>query len=139
MTRNYFTYSILVLGLCLSGVSYAANSQNTELKQILSRAFAKDPELLEAKANTMIAHSQTEQAISGHYPTISVFGRQSLEDYSRYNTNDRNNKFTPGAQANLLSERLKKRSPIPKPMKPLFVINMMKPKRILLTKLRNSI
>lgn len=101
MTRNYFTYSILVLGLCLSGVSYAANSQNTELKQILSRAFAKDPELLEAKANTMIAHSQTEQAISGHYPTISVFGRQSLEDYSRYNTNDRNNKFTPGAQANL--------------------------------------
>lgn len=103
MTRNYFTYSILVLGLCLSGVSYAANSQNTELKQILSRAFAKDPELLEAKANTMIAHSQTEQAISGHYPTISVFGRQSLEDYSRYDTNDRNNKFTPRCTGELES------------------------------------
>ena len=56
MTRNYFTYSILVLGLCLSGVSYAANSQNTEMKQILSRAFAKIRSYWKPKPITMIAH-----------------------------------------------------------------------------------
>lgn len=97
MTRNYLAFSVLALGLCFSTV---ASAQNTELKQILTRAFAKDPELLEAKANTMIAHNQTEQAISEHYPTLSVFGRQSFEDYSRYNDNDRR-RFTPGAQASI--------------------------------------
>lgn len=102
MKYKSFLYFILGCFLYFTHITYGYSSSQTQLKRILAYTFAKDPELLEAQTNTMIAHSQTEQAISGHYPTFSVFGRQSLDDYSRSNNNDNNDhKFTPGVSASM--------------------------------------
>lgn len=102
MKHKAFIYFILGCFLYFTNITFVYSSSQTQLKRILEYTFAKDPELLEAKTNTMIAHSQTEQAISGHYPTLSVFGRQSLETYSKENTSESNShKFIPGLSASM--------------------------------------
>ncbi|OBX04245.1 TolC family protein [Gallibacterium genomosp. 3] len=102
MQYKAFFYLILGCFLYFIDVTYVYSSSQTSLKQILEYTFAKDPELLEAKTNTMIAHSQTEQAISGHYPTFSVFGRQPLDNYSKSNTTESNShKFIPGVSSSM--------------------------------------
>lgn len=102
MVNRSLIYLILIFLFYLLNITTAYSAEKIKLKQILEYAFAKDPELLEAKTETLIAHSQTEQAISEHYPTLSVFGRQSLENYSRSDNIDHNtHKFTPGVSATM--------------------------------------
>ncbi|MFC0309346.1 TolC family protein [Gallibacterium trehalosifermentans] len=100
MKKRFLIHSLISCIFSLASTNNIYANDQFTLKQILNNAFATDPELLEAKTNTMVAHNQTEQAISGHYPTLSVFGRQSLEEYSRNNNTDQP-KFTPGVSASM--------------------------------------
>ncbi|MFC0309455.1 TolC family protein [Gallibacterium trehalosifermentans] len=100
MKRKTLIYSMISCIFYLTSINNAFANKTT-LKQILDNAFATDPELLEAKTNTMVARNQTEQAISGHYPTLSVFGRQSLDEYSRNSDTSNKHQFTPGVSASV--------------------------------------
>ena len=59
----------------------AAQADNTELKSILRHVLTSDPRLLEARANVSVAEEQVKISQAGHYPTVSLTGRQALAQH----------------------------------------------------------
>lgn len=96
MKYKFLNYASGAIFFFLLGSS---NAFAHELQQILQKSFQSDPELLEAQADIAVAKQQTEQAVSGHYPTLSVFAKQDVLQHQRYNAEKLSNKFTPGASA----------------------------------------
>lgn len=96
---SYIKY-ILPL-LALPSIAFEVKAEEKiSLKQIFSYALNQDPTVLEAKANQVAAQNQTEQAVSEHYPRVSVFGQKPLQNYNRYNS-DTSKKFIPGASVTM--------------------------------------
>lgn len=73
---KYSHLSLLLLAFC--SVNGYASSQSNSLQELLRYALNQDPRVLEAKANTAIAESQTSISQAGHYPIISLNNSQIL-------------------------------------------------------------
>lgn len=86
---------MLTRWMILSALMYSGSAlAQSDLKSLLLEGFQREPQILEAQANSQAAHNQTEQAVSAHYPVFSVSGRQSLQ---RSKELDGERKFVPAA------------------------------------------
>ncbi|MDO4693972.1 MAG: TolC family protein [Eikenella sp.] len=65
--------------LCVSAT--AAHADGGGLKAVLRHALNSDPRLQEARANVAAAEEQVKISQAGHYPVLSLTGRQTLAQH----------------------------------------------------------
>lgn len=78
MNTLWKTLSCLLLAAALMP---AARADDAGLKSILRKALSTDPTLLEARANIAAAEEQVGISRAGHYPVLSLTGRQALAQH----------------------------------------------------------
>ncbi|MBE2894344.1 TolC family protein [Spirabiliibacterium falconis] len=98
MAIYFQTKRLICAAICALFISSWANAN--ELQTLVQKALQKDPRILEAKADIKTAESRTEQAVSEHYPRLSVFGRQTVQQHHRYESNS-SSSFNPGVEASV--------------------------------------
>lgn len=79
---SFFFWSGLLL---LPAVALA---QSGDLKEIMFEALNSDPAIGEARANANVAATQVDISRAGHYPVVSLTGRQVLTQKHDYSSND---------------------------------------------------
>ncbi|MBE2897017.1 TolC family protein [Pasteurellaceae bacterium HPA106] len=98
MANHFITKRRALLATCM--LCLASFAHANELQTIVQKALQKDPRILEAKADVKTAENRTEQAVSEHYPKLSVFGRQTVQQHHRYESNS-SSTFNPGVEASV--------------------------------------
>lgn len=79
--RPYFLSFLIIL---FSAPAYAEDSG---LRAVLRQALNSDPRLLEARANIAAAEEQVQIAQAGHYPVLSLTGRQTIAQRQSHSAN----------------------------------------------------
>ena len=75
--------------------------QASSLKQILQHAMNHAPEVLEARANVESSQNRTEQAKSGHWPTVSLTGNQRFSQYHTDKSDYTTEHLVPGVKGEI--------------------------------------
>lgn len=96
--RKKFNCRRWVLAMCML-CSSAVGLAQSDLKAVLLEGLNKEPQLMEANANLYVARMQVEQAKSGHYPVVRVYGQQPVQRSNSLDDNDK--RFEPGAGVTL--------------------------------------
>ena len=75
--------------------------QASSLKQILQHAMSHAPEVLEARANVESSQNRTEQAKSGHWPTVSLTASQRFSQYHKDRSDYATKHLVPGVKGEI--------------------------------------
>lgn len=85
--------------LCIFASSTYADDNS--LKAILRHALSSDPRLQEAQANVSAAEEQVKISQAGHYPVLSLTGRQTLAQHHNRSADRENNEIRLHGRLNL--------------------------------------
>lgn len=85
----------------LATSALTAHADDGSLKAVLRHALSSDPRLQEARANVSAAEEQVKISQAGHYPVLSLTGRQALAQHQSRSSDRENNEIGLHGRLNL--------------------------------------